>query len=126
MLVAMSIFLLVFMPSAFVPVSISHSLVGTVAYSLRLKREPMFDVLVLAGLFTIRVLAGAIVLPVPVSFWLLSFSMFLFLSLALVKRYSRTCRTVAIFLGAVNSQPWVHVSRAQSSACPWIRYCCRL
>jgi 4-hydroxybenzoate polyprenyltransferase len=61
---------------------------GTLAYSLLLKREPMLDVLVLAGLFTVRVLAGAMVLPVPASFWLLSFSMFLFLSLALVKRYA--------------------------------------
>lgn len=61
---------------------------GTLSYSLLLKREPMLDVLALAGLFSVRVFAGAVILPIPVSFWLLSFSMFLFLSLALVKRYA--------------------------------------
>lgn len=61
---------------------------GTLMYSLGLKRVPMLDVLVLAGLFTVRILAGAVLLPVPVSLWLLTFSMFLFLSLALVKRYT--------------------------------------
>ena len=61
---------------------------GTLAYSLGLKRVPMLDVLVLAGLFSVRILAGAVLLPLPVSLWLLTFSMFLFLSLALVKRYT--------------------------------------
>lgn len=61
---------------------------GTLMYSLGLKRVPMLDVLVLAGLFSVRILAGAVLLPLPVSPWLLTFSMFLFLSLALVKRYT--------------------------------------
>ena len=55
-------------------------------YSLRLKRSAVLDVLVLAGLYTLRLLAGAAAVSVPASFWLLAFSMFLFLSLALVKR----------------------------------------
>jgi 4-hydroxybenzoate polyprenyltransferase/phosphoserine phosphatase len=60
----------------------------TLAYSVRLKQQVIVDVMVLAGLYTLRVIAGgAAVLVVP-SFWLLALSMFLFLSLALVKRYS--------------------------------------
>jgi len=46
------------------------------------------DVLTLAGLYTLRIIAGAAAVPVPLSFWLLAFSMFLFLSLAFIKRYS--------------------------------------
>jgi len=59
----------------------------TNAYSFRLKKVIMLDVVTLAGLYTARVIAGAEAIDVPLSFWLLSFSMFLFLSLALVKRY---------------------------------------
>lgn len=60
----------------------------TLAYSLYLKRIVMVDVLVLAGLYTIRIVAGAAAVGVALSFWLLAFSMFLFLSLALAKRYT--------------------------------------
>lgn len=57
-------------------------------YSLWLKRVPVLDVLVLAGLYTLRIIAGAAAVAAPLSFWLLSFSMFIFLSLAFMKRYS--------------------------------------
>lgn len=60
----------------------------TTAYSLRLKQVPMVDVLMLALLYTLRIVAGALAIGVQLSFWLLSLSMFIFLSLALVKRYS--------------------------------------
>lgn len=60
----------------------------THTYSLTLKRVPMLDVIVLAGLYTLRIIAGAIAIEVPLSFWLLAFSMFLFLSLAMIKRYT--------------------------------------
>ena len=60
----------------------------TLAYSLRLKQVPVVDVLTLAALYTLRIIAGAAAVAVPLSFWLLSFSMFLFLSLAFIKRYS--------------------------------------
>lgn len=60
----------------------------TAAYSLRLKRIAVVDVIVLAALYTLRLIAGAAAIAVPMSFWLLSFSMFIFLSLALIKRYS--------------------------------------
>lgn len=60
----------------------------TIAYSLRLKQFPVVDVLTLATLYTMRVIAGAAAIAVPLSFWLLLFSMFIFLSLAFIKRYS--------------------------------------
>jgi 4-hydroxybenzoate polyprenyltransferase/phosphoserine phosphatase len=60
----------------------------TLAYSLRLKRKLMVDVVVLAMLYTARVIAGAAALPVIPSEWLLAFSMFVFTCLALVKRYT--------------------------------------
>lgn len=63
-------------------------LVTTVAYSLRLKRVMMLDVILLAGLYTLRVLAGSAATLVAPSFWLLAFCMFIFLSLALIKRYT--------------------------------------
>lgn len=60
----------------------------TLAYSLRLKRIVMLDVVTLAALYTVRIVAGGIATATPLSFWLLAFSMFLFLSLALLKRYT--------------------------------------
>jgi 4-hydroxybenzoate polyprenyltransferase len=59
----------------------------TLAYSLMFKRVAILDVLVLSLLYTVRVLAGAVAIPVPASFWLLAFSSFFFLSLAMLKRY---------------------------------------
>ncbi|WP_296649651.1 UbiA family prenyltransferase [Paraburkholderia sp.] len=60
----------------------------TLAYSLYLKRQVMVDVVALAALYTARIVAGAMAIAVPLSFWLLALSMFIFLSLALVKRYA--------------------------------------
>lgn len=60
----------------------------TLAYSLRLKDVAILDVLVLVTLYTMRVLGGGIVFGVTVSVWLLTFCIFLFLSLGLVKRYA--------------------------------------
>lgn len=61
--------------------------VGTMTYSLYFKRWLLIDVLMLAGLYTHRILAGGIATEIPISAWLLAFSMFLFLSLAFAKRY---------------------------------------
>lgn len=58
----------------------------TLAYSLRFKRVALLDVLLLSGLYTLRIGAGAVVAGVMLSNWLLAISLFLFLSLALVKR----------------------------------------
>ena len=60
----------------------------TLAYSLWLKRVVMLDVMLLAGLYTIRIVAGAAAIGTGLSFWLLAFSMFVFLSLAMLKRYT--------------------------------------
>ncbi len=62
-------------------------LVITTAYSFSLKRMLLIDVMTLAGLYTVRILAGAAATGTSVSFWLLAFSIFFFLSLALVKRH---------------------------------------
>jgi len=59
----------------------------TTAYSLRFKRVVMLDVVVLATLYTSRIVAGTAAIYTKPSFWLLAFSMFIFLSLAMVKRY---------------------------------------
>jgi 4-hydroxybenzoate polyprenyltransferase/phosphoserine phosphatase len=63
----------------------------TLAYSLVLKRVMTVDVIALAMLYTARIVAGTFAFGVPLTFWMLAFSMFLFLSLALVKRYAELC-----------------------------------
>jgi 4-hydroxybenzoate polyprenyltransferase len=75
------------LPVFFFPVLLIYY-VCTVAYSLWLKRAPMVDVILLAGLYTLRLIAGAAAIAVEPTFWLLAFSMFIFTSLALIKRYS--------------------------------------
>ena len=64
-------------------------ILATIAYSLRLKHVAIVDVLVLALLYTVRLIAGAAAIAVPVSAWLLAFSVFFFLSLALLKRFRK-------------------------------------
>lgn len=59
----------------------------TLAYSMRLKAAMIADVLTLACLYTIRIIAGAAAIAVPISSWLLLFSVFFFLSLGYLKRY---------------------------------------
>jgi len=68
-------------------------LVQTMLYSALLKQMALVDVLILASLYTLRIIAGAVAIRVPTSFWLLCFSMFLFTSLAFVKRYSELSAT---------------------------------
>lgn len=60
----------------------------TLAYSLSLKRQMAIDVIALAALYTLRIIAGAAAFRLELTFWILAFSMFIFLSLALVKRYA--------------------------------------
>lgn len=60
----------------------------TCAYSWGLKRLLLIDCFVLALLYTLRIVAGAATVGHTLSFWLLAFSVFLFLSLAFVKRYA--------------------------------------
>ena len=63
-------------------------LVLTTAYSFGLKRVTLVDCITLAGLYTLRVVAGGLASGIELSFWLLAFSVFFFLSLAWVKRYA--------------------------------------
>lgn len=63
-------------------------LVLTTSYSFALKRKFLLDVVMLASLYTLRVVAGAVAIDVAVSEWFIAFSMFIFTSLALVKRYT--------------------------------------
>ena len=58
------------------------------AYSFMLKRLVLVDVVLLAGFYIIRIITGAVITEVDLSFWLITFSLFVFFSLALVKRYS--------------------------------------
>jgi 4-hydroxybenzoate polyprenyltransferase len=67
----------------------------TLAYSLQLKRVVMLDVVLLAGLYTLRIIGGAVAIAAGLSFWLLAFSMFIFLSLAMLKRYVELGTTLA-------------------------------
>jgi 4-hydroxybenzoate polyprenyltransferase/phosphoserine phosphatase len=60
----------------------------TCAYSFSLKGKVLVDALALAGLYTLRIIGGSAAVAVPLSFWLLLFSVFLFLSLAFVKRFA--------------------------------------
>jgi len=67
----------------------------TVAYTFVLKRLRIVDVVTLAALYTVRVIAGIAAIGVAPSMWLLTFSLFLFLSLALIKRVSELTRARA-------------------------------
>ncbi len=58
----------------------------TTGYSLYLKRLAMLDVVTLGGLYGMRIIAGGIATAIPLSYWLVTFAIFLFLFLALVKR----------------------------------------
>ncbi|WP_162143783.1 UbiA family prenyltransferase [Hellea balneolensis] len=75
------------LPSAFTLVLFVYFVI-TLVYSIILKRVPILDVMVLAFLFLIRVVAGAAIIGAALSPWLVSFIVTFFLSLALVKRYT--------------------------------------
>lgn len=60
----------------------------TCAYSWVFKRLILIDCLTLAILYTLRIIAGGAAVGHDLSLWLLAFSVFLFLSLAFVKRYA--------------------------------------
>jgi 4-hydroxybenzoate polyprenyltransferase len=77
----------IFLPWRFCAVLLGYYAL-TLAYSMYLKRQVMVDVVVLAMLYTIRIVAGTAAIGGQLTFWLLAFSMFIFLSLALVKRYA--------------------------------------
>lgn len=69
--------------------------VMTLGYSLQLKRIVMIDVVLLAALYTVRIIGGTVAIGSELSFWLLAFSMFVFLSLAMLKRYTELASALA-------------------------------
>ena len=75
------------LPPAFL-VMLSVYLVTTFSYSVYLKRIALVDVSILAVLYTIRIFAGGLAVGIQVSEWLMAFSVFFFLFLAIVKRYT--------------------------------------
>jgi len=82
------------LPLVFVAVLLAYMLLTT-AYSFFLKTRAIVDVFSLASLYTIRVVGGAAATGLPLSLWILSFSLFIFLSLALAKRYVELSGTPA-------------------------------
>ena len=81
----------VLLPRGFVAMLLLYVLITTL-YSFWLKRKLLLDVFFLAGLYTMRVLAGGQAAQVEVSKWLLAFCIFFFLSLAFAKRYAELLR----------------------------------
>lgn len=77
------------LPATFIAVMAAYFALN-IAYSIYLKRIFPADVLTLSVLFMLRVVAGAAAISVTLSFWLLSFCIFLFVSLAYLKRYIET------------------------------------
>lgn len=75
------------LPGYFLPVLAAY-FVTTLAYSMGLKDHAVLDVLILAGGYAARVAAGSVAVGIAPSAWLLAFCMFLFFSLALVKRFA--------------------------------------
>jgi 4-hydroxybenzoate polyprenyltransferase len=90
--ISLSLTALAVITAAYLPATFQFYLllyfVTTLAYSLSLKRIVLVDVIILSSLYTIRMMAGSAATHDPVSPWLAAFSIFLFLSLAMVKRFS--------------------------------------
>jgi 4-hydroxybenzoate polyprenyltransferase len=86
-LLAAAVVIAAFLPAKFWLVLATYY-AFTCAYSFALKGVVLIDALALAGLYTLRIIAGSAAVSVPLSFWLLLFSVFLFLSLAFVKRFA--------------------------------------
>ncbi|ABQ62897.1 hypothetical protein H721_02921 [Brucella ovis IntaBari-2006-46-332] len=85
-LLLVAVLICFFLPLPFA-LAIGIYLITTTAYSLVIKRMLLVDVICLAALYSLRLLGGMAAARIPLSFWLMAFAMFFFLSLALVKRY---------------------------------------
>jgi 4-hydroxybenzoate polyprenyltransferase/phosphoserine phosphatase len=101
-LLALSIMVLLLFVSFYLGGTISPGYLGclavyllsNLAYTFFLKRLPMLDVVVLSGMYTLRILAGGQATATPISEWLLIFSTFFFMGLALVKRHTEVSSLV--------------------------------
>ncbi len=95
--IAVLTFLILIVSSGFISIGflpLEYSLVlflyfiSNLLYSFKLKQIYLIDIVILASLYTLRIYAGSLAVTVPASKWLLAFSMFMFLSLAFLKRYT--------------------------------------
>ena len=94
-------------------------LVTTLAYSITLKRIVLVDVVILSSLYTIRMMAGSSATHTPISPWLAAFSVFLFLSLAMVKRFQRVAESACTRRAP---QQWPRLSVSGHRANAQLRY----
>jgi len=101
--------------AAFVGVLLFYLLLTTL-YSWRLKQIALLDVITLAGFYTLRILAGTAAYGVETSTWLLGFSVMLFCSLALVKRYAELREEVEVNPGKIG----VRGRGYQACHLPWL------
>lgn len=85
------IYLTTFINSSFLLMLVFYFII-TLSYSLFFKSKALFDVFILAILYSLRIVAGGLITSIPLSSWLILFSAFMFLSLAFVKRYSELIR----------------------------------
>jgi 4-hydroxybenzoate polyprenyltransferase len=92
LLIVLLLFALGFAGAQMLPAQFSFWLLiylgTTLAYSIYLKRIALVDVVVLSGLYTLRLIAGGAATNTPISHWLAGFAIFLFFSLAIVKRFA--------------------------------------
>lgn len=95
LLLALSAACLFFLPPSFT-LWLGVYFACTLAYSFKLKSMVLLDVIALSGLYTLRLLAGGAATFTPISHWLAGFSVFLFFSLAVVKRYAELHNTLEV------------------------------
>ena len=88
-------FLLAFIISVDLLLILTTYFLLSMLYSLTLKRQVVIDIFILATLFTTRLIAGAVAVDILLSVWLISFSMFFFLSLAAIKRQAEMVAAAA-------------------------------
>lgn len=78
---------IIYLPNEFTLTLLIYYII-TNLYSFKLKRLELLDIITLGSLYTIRIISGGFAVDVKISPWLLAFSMFMFISLALLKRYT--------------------------------------
>jgi 4-hydroxybenzoate polyprenyltransferase len=103
---AAAIGLSLLLPPAFWWVALAY-LAITLTYSVAIKRAVILDLLTLAFLFTLRIVAGIAVAASNMSAWLLAFAMFFFLSLACIKRYTECSQLAARGLSVAPGRSYV-------------------
>ncbi len=99
-LLGLTLLCTVMLPSGFLAMLALYYAI-TLAYSFVLKRRAVWDVVTLAGLYTLRIFAGAAATAIQISPWLLAFSLFLFFCLAVVKRLTE----LTLFVRAGSGEP---------------------